>query len=244
MRSEFRRRHGSRSIINAAVLMGTLVVAFGFLSTVPMVAQNADLQERLAAAKQAAAENQQNLHHYQWTETARLTINGNQRPPRQNLCHYGPDGQVVKVPIGPTPEQSAGGRLKQRIAENKKAELKEYMQNVSTTLAMYVPPDPQRMQQAFQSGNVALSRDNGAVILVFTNYAEPGDRMTLAFDTSEKKITALNIETYMGTAKDKVALQVQMGTLPDGTSYPEQTVLNASAKGLTVTTTNSNYQKL
>lgn len=240
MRSELRSRRGSRSIINASVIM----VALEFLSTVPIVAQNANLQERLAAAKQAAAENQQSLRHYQWTETALLTINGNQRPPRQSLCHYGPDGQVVKVPMGPTPEQSAGGRLKQRIAENKKAEMKEYMQNVSATLAMYVPPDPQRMQQAFQSGNVALSRDNSAVNLVFTNYAEPGDRMTLAFDTSEKKITALNIETYMGAAKDKVTLQVQMGTLPDGTSYPARTVLNASAKGLTVITTNSNYQKL
>jgi hypothetical protein len=32
--------------------------------------------------------------------------------------------------------------------------------------------------------------------------------------------------------------------LPDGTNYAEQTILNASAKELAVTTTNSNYQKL
>jgi hypothetical protein len=41
-----------------------------------------------------------------------------------------------------------------------------------------------------------------------------------------------------------VTLQVQMGSLPDGTNYTEQTVLNATAKKLVVTTTNSNYQKL
>jgi hypothetical protein len=39
-------------------------------------------------------------------------------------------------------------------------------------------------------------------------------------------------------------LQVQMGSLPDGTNYAQQTVLNASAKQLVVTTTSFNYQSL
>ena len=80
--------------------------------------------------------------------------------------------------------------------------------------------------------------------MVFTNYAQPGDKMSLTFDTAAKKITTLSVDTYMGEEKDKVTLQVQMGSLPDGTNYAQQTVLNASAKNLTVTTTNSNYQRL
>jgi hypothetical protein len=36
----------------------------------------------------------------------------------------------------------------------------------------------------------------------------------------------------------------QMASLPDGTNYVQQTVLDATAKKLQVTTTNSNYQKL
>jgi hypothetical protein len=48
----------------------------------------------------------------------------------------------------------------------------------------------------------------------------------------------------MGQAKDAVTLQVQMVRQPDGTNYAERTVLNASAKELMVSTTNSNYQKL
>jgi hypothetical protein len=35
-----------------------------------------------------------------------------------------------------------------------------------------------------------------------------------------------------------------MASLPDATNYPQQTVLNATAKQLVVTTTNSDYQKL
>jgi hypothetical protein len=48
----------------------------------------------------------------------------------------------------------------------------------------------------------------------------------------------------MGEEKDVVTLRVQMSSLPDGTNYAQQTVLDATAKQLVVTTTNSNYQKM
>ena len=221
-----------------------IVFVLALLYTFPALPQNAELQQKLAAAKQAAAENKQRLLQYQWTETTQLTLKGDQKPPTQNSCRYGPDGQVQKTPIGPPPEQPHGGRMKEKIIEKKKEEMKDYMQDVKSVLAMYVPPDPQRMQQAYQAGNMALNPAPGAVNLVFTNYAQPGDKMTLTFDTAAKKITALSVDTYMGEAKDKVDLQVHMGSLPDGTNYAQQTVLNASAKQITVTTTNSDYQKL
>jgi predicted GNAT family acetyltransferase len=84
----------------------------------------------------------------------------------------------------------------------------------------------------------------GAVNLIFTDYAQPGDKMTLTFNTATKKISALKIDTYMGEEKDVVTLQVQMATLADGTSYESQSVLNATAKQLVVTTINSDYQKV
>lgn len=68
--------------------------------------------------------------------------------------------------------------------------------------------------------------------------------MTLTFDPAAKKVLSLSVNTYMGDAKDAVTLQVQMASLPDGTNYTQQTILNASAKQLVVTTTNANYQKL
>jgi hypothetical protein len=222
------------------MMLGALVLVSG-ISALP---QNTELQEKLAAVKQAAAANKQRLQQYQWVETTQLTLKGDQKPPTQNLCQYGPDGQVQKTPIGPPPQQPSGGRVKQRIVEKKKGEMQDYMQDVKSVLAMYVPPDPQRMQQAYQAGNAAVNPGPGGVNLVFTNYAQPGDQMTLTFDTTAKKITALSVNTYMGEAKDTVTLQVQMGSLPDGTNYAQQTVLNAAAKQLTVTTTNSNYQKL
>jgi hypothetical protein len=222
----------------------TMIGAISILAGVPLIAQNAVLQEKLAAVKQAAAENQQRLRQYQWVETTQLTLKGDAKPPSQKLCQYGPDGQVQKNAIGPPPEQPSGGRLKQRVIAKKKGEMSDYMDDVKAVLSLYVPPDPQKMQQAYQAGKVSLNPAGNVLNLIFTDYAQPGDRMTLAFDTNVKKIISLDVATYMGDAKDAVTLQVQMAPLPDGTSYAQQTVLSATAKQLVVTTTNANYQKL
>ena len=221
-----------------------ILCAVMLLATVPTLPQNPELQQKLAAVKQAAAENKQKLLQYQWVETTQLTLKGDAKPPTKNSCQYGPDGKVQKTAIGPPPEQPSGGRMKQRIIAKKKAEMKDYMQDVKIVLGKYVPPDPQKMQAAYQAGKVSLNPVPGNVNLVFTDYAQPGDKMTLTFDTTTKKITGLNINTYMGEEKDAVTLKVQMGSLPDGTSYEQQTVLDATAKKLVVTTTNSNYQKI
>jgi hypothetical protein len=217
-------------------------------ATVPTIAQTGapaggEMQQKLAAVKQSAAENQQKLHNYQWTETTQLNLKGEPKPPTQSMCQYGPDGTVQKTPIGPPPEPPSGGRMKQRVIKKKKEEMKDYMGQVKSLLAMYVPPDPQRMQQAFQSGKVSFHpAGEGVAQLVFKDYAQPGDQMTLSFNTAARKISSVNVNTYMDDPKDTVTLAVQMASLPDGTNYAQQTVLDATAKKLQVTTTNSNYQ--
>ncbi len=240
-------RRRIRSLGSLFVTIGSrllLIGAIALVAGVAAIAQNGELQQKIAAVKQSAAENKQRLRQYQWTETTQLTLKGDPKPATQKLCQYGPDGQVQKTPIGPPPEQPSGGRLKQRVIEKKKAEMVDYMDDVKAVLAMYVPPDPERMQQAYQAGKVSMNPAGGVVNLIFTDYAQPGDRMTLVFNPAIKKIISLSVNTYMGQAKDAVTLQVQMAGLPDGTSYAQQTILNATAKELVVTTTNSNYQKL
>jgi hypothetical protein len=227
------------------------IAAAVLAATVTAVAQTGgaaggELQQKMAAVKQSAAENQQKLHNYQWTETTQLTLKGEPKPPTQSMCQYGPDGTVQKTPMGPPPEQPSGGRLKKHMIEKKKGEMKDYMGQVKSLLAMYVPPDPQRIQQAFQAGKASLNpaAGEGVAQLVFKDYAQPGDQMTLSFNTAARKISSVNVNTYMDNPKDVVTLAVQMASLPDGTNYAQQTVLDATAKKLQVTTTNSNYQQL
>ena len=241
-------RHGKRRIANdritPAVGWWTTFVVLVLVAAPQVVAQNAALQQKVAAVKQAAAENKQRLRQYQWTETVQLTLKGEAKPPSTNLCRYGPDGQVQKTPISAPPPPPRGGRLKQKVIANKKAEMKEYMDDVKGLLALYLPPDPQRMEQAFQAGKVLLNPAGSMVNIILTDYAQPGNRMTIAFDEAAKKILSLNVDTYLGETKNVVTLNAQMGGLPDGTNYVQQTILKATAKHLVVNTTNSNYQKL
>jgi hypothetical protein len=240
-------KQGNRSVIAAVVPARRRLIMIGALAfavAIPTLAQSPELQQKLAAVKQVIAINKQSLQTYQWTETTQMTLDGDQKPPTQNLCQYGPDGQVQKTPIGPPPPPPSGGRLKQRVIEKKKAEMQDYMTDVKALLSQYVPPDPQKMQQAYGSGNAFLNPQGGLTNLVFKNYSQPGDQMTLTFDPSGPKVISLSVNTYMGQEKDAVTLQVQMAGLPDGTNYVQQTVLNATAKKLVVTTTSSNYQKM
>jgi len=236
------RTTNTGALFHAAVLLTAIV---------PAIAQTGgglagELQQKFAAVKQSVAENQQKLHQYQWTEMTQLTLKGDAKPPKTFQCQYGPDGTVQKTPVGAPPPEPSGGRMKQKIIEKKKEEMQDYMGQVKVLLAQYVPPDPQKMEQAFRAGNASLNPNPGeqAIGLVFKNYAQSGDQMTLSFDTATKKVSSLNVNTYMDDPKDVVTLAVQMASLPDGTNYVQQTVLDATAKKLQVTTTNSNYQKL
>ena len=134
--------------------------------------------------------------------------------------------------MGPPPEAPSGGRMKQRIVAKKKEEMQDYMGGVKKVIGMYVPPDPQRMQQALQAGKASLNGGGGTGVaqILVKDYAQPGDQMTISFDTAAKKISSLNVNTYMDDPKDTVTLAVRFATLPDGTNYVQQSILGATAK--------------
>ncbi len=237
------RTSNKRTLLIAVVVLAAIVPALAQTSG----GAGGELQQKIAVVKQSVAENQQRLHHYQWVETTQLTLNGEAKPPKQSMCQYGPDGTVQKTPMGPPPQPPSGRRrLKQRIIEKKTEEMQQYMGQVKNLLGMYVPPDPQKMGQAFQAGNASLNATPGAQVaeIVLKNYAQPSDQMTLSFNTAARKVSSVNVNTYMDDPKDTVTLTVQMASLPDGTNYVQQSVLGATAKKLQVTTTNSNYQPI
>ncbi len=226
---------------------GALVLVAAFVASVlPAAAQSSDAQAKAAALKQAVAANQQKLHQYQWTETTQLTLNGDAKPPSQSMCQYGPDGKVIKTPMSAPPPPPSGGRFKQRIVAKKTGEMQDYMGGVKTLLALYVPPDPNQIQQAIQAGKISISPSpgSGTTNIVFKDYALPGDQMSFTFNTEAHKLTALSVNTYMDNPKDVVTLAVSFASLADGTNFVQQSILNATAKKLVVTTTSTNYQPL
>lgn len=226
---------GIRSVMIAAVVL---------LASSVLLAQNPEMQQKLAVVKQTVAQNKAKLQQYQWIETSVLALKGDPKPPSQDLCQYGPNGQVQKTPIGAPPPPPSGGRMKKRIIEKKTDEMKDYLAQVKGLLSQYVPPDPQKMQQAYGAGNFSVNPVGGITNYIFKNYAQPGDQMIISFDPAKLMVNSLQVNTYLGATKDAVGLSVQMALLPDGTSHVQQSVLTVVAKDVVVTTTNSNYQKL
>jgi hypothetical protein len=203
------------------------------------------VQAKLAQVKQDAAANRAALGKYGWMETIQVAVNGEVKQTKQMSCRYGPDGKPACTPMGdqPPPQEQRG--LRGRIAEKKKEEFTDYMQQVKGLIGLYVPPDGARMQAAHSAGNLSLSKPDPAQAgLVFRNYAQPGDAMTLDVSMATHKLASLSVNTYLGAPSSPVTLNVQFAVLPDGTNYPAQEVVNAQAKGIVLTVTNGNYQKL
>jgi hypothetical protein len=236
--------------------IASLIFLSGFFSALVLLAMaspafsqgagvNPQLQEKVAALKKSVAMNQQALRAYTWTETRETIFKGETKSTKTSQCHYGPDGKVQKTLLSasqPPPQQRG---VKGRIIEKKKDEMQGYMERVASLIQRYVPPEASQMQASFQNGKAALQPSGeGIAMLVFRDYAKPGDTVTVAFDTAAKKVRGYDVNSYLDAPNDVVTLKVVFNSLPDGTNYAAQSVLDATAKQIQIRTTNSNYNKL
>ncbi len=212
--------------------------------TVPR-ADAQDLQQRLAAAKQAAAANQMALRSYTWLEKTEISLKGEVKATTVDSCRYGPDGKVQKTPVvQPPPPQKKRG-LKGRIVANKTEEMKEEMAATAALIQRYVPPDPGLMQVVMNAGTASLAQAGPAAIaLKFPGYAKAGDAVTFTFEKAVRTLRQIDVTTWLERPDKPVTLGVTMEALPDGTSHPASIVLRIADRKLEVRITRSNYQKL
>jgi hypothetical protein len=69
-----------------------------------------------------------------------------------------------------------------------------------------------------------------------------GDQVAFTFDTVAKKLTSYDVNTYLDDPKkDVVTLTNQFASLPGGTNYLAQTVLDATGKQIKITTINQGH---
>jgi hypothetical protein len=152
------------------------------------------------------------------------------------------------VELGNTPSSSGGGggRIKRHVVAKKKAEYQDYGEQIGSLAQQYAQPDPERLQQAFQLGNVTLGPAGvpGQVKMLISNYVKPNDKVTLIFNQQAKAIQSLQIATYLNNPTDAVNIGAQYSQLPDGTNHVANMQVNGVSKDLLVTMQNSNYQKI
>lgn len=239
--------HEPRPASRRLFVLAMLLTAAALRPAAAQQQQQGAMAEKLAAIKQNAAANQAALRQYTWSETTQVSLNGEVRSTRQSSCQYGPDGKPACTPVGDPSQQQQQqrGGLRGRIVAEKKEEMTEYMQQVKGVIGMYVPPRAENMEQSFRAGNASLAPMPGAgeTALTFKNYAQQGDSMALDFSMAARKLAGLQVNSWVGDPSSTMTMSVQFATLPDGTNYPAQVVVNVPGKGIQVTTTNSNYQK-
>lgn len=230
----------------SAVLAGTTVLAGTFFFISSAAAQNPQMEEKLMAIKQSMAKNKQALAQYSWTETETISIKGEVKDTKIYQVHMGPNGQPQKTEVSNQAAQSGGrqGRLKEHIVEKKKSEFQEYGEQIAALAKQYTTPDPDRLQQAKQQGNISLQPGSGTISLVIKSYVKPNDTVTMTINDQSKKLVSLNVSTYLNDPKNAVKISAQFAELPDGTNHVASTLVDGVSKQLTVQDQNSNYQKM
>jgi hypothetical protein len=116
------------------------------------------------------------------------------------------------------------------------------MQSAAALMHSYAPPDPAKLQEASQTGNLSVEpQPNQSVRLTFSNYNKPGDSLSIDVDLTDNRLLDANVSSYMDSQSDAVTLSATWGVLASGISYVSAITMNAPAKNITVNVVNSAY---
>lgn len=223
-----------------AVLSFALTIAAG---SAPVVAQQMSPQERVAELKASLAASQAALQQYEWIETTSVRLKGEEKSRQQKRCYHGADGKVQKVQENATPPPESKRGVRGKIAEAKKEELTDYMQQAVALVHQYLPPDPARIEASKNAGKLSIVPAGARVTLVFADYLKAGDRMSVEVDAANNRLLGIKVASYLDSPDDAVTLGVGLGALVDGSTYTERTQLDAPTKNLSIVVENSGYRK-
>lgn len=233
---------GNSAMKQTGLLLG-LVLAFGSLASTQTLSEQ--IQQKAAAAREAAARNQQALRAYSWIAKTELSVKGDVKNTKIESCQYGPDGKVQKTELTePPPEPKKRRGLRGRIVAKKTGEMKEELDSATALARSYVPPDPQKLQAVIAASRVSITPSPGVATLRFADYEKSGDMLTLVFDSDVKALRQLNVDTWLDEPDNKVTLTVSFESMPDGVNYAAETVLQIPKSQLEVRIDNSNYEKI
>jgi hypothetical protein len=226
---------------------GWAIVPFLFTGIcLAQMPQPEGLQKKMQQMQEAAAQNERQLHMYQWMESVTLTINGSQKPPKQSMVRFGQDGSLLKTPLGPPPQppQARGGPLRKMIMEKKIEEFEQETAEIRALTAQYLPMNNQAFQQALHTRRIDFEHngpDGNAIVI--HDYAKPGDELRIAINPATMHMQRIVVRSYFESPQDPYTASVDFSSLADGTTYPGLTTVNAPAKKISLSTVNANFSR-
>jgi hypothetical protein len=192
------------------------------------------------------AENTTKLKQYTYTQKTQVYLKGELRKTKLSQVHFDPTtGEKVVVPMDSSdaeqqPDEGRGGRLRARIVEKKRDEMKEYVERLVGLMHQYLPPNPDRIKAAMPHAQITPPADGSAKIAL-SDYLKPGDTETFSIGSESKRLDQIAIKSSLDD--DPVSFIVNFARLPDDTNYPSMTTIKSEAKGLEIRVTTSDYHK-
>ncbi len=95
---------------------GTAIAVLGMIGSACLLAQQPGgggfmanmIKQKLEAAKEAAAANREALRQYSWSETIKVSLNGELKTTKQMSCRNGADGKPQCTPTDSAPPAPPG----------------------------------------------------------------------------------------------------------------------------------------
>ena len=233
----------SKGVRGVVVVLGTSLV----------LAQGVFGQQKEQFA-QAQKENSVALKQYTWKSRTGIKMKGESKSVTLEQVRYDLDGKQQKTSIGEPPQQQAqesgrrgrrgGGRIKNKVIENKKEEFAELMKSLGQLVGSYAHMPPEKMQAFAQNATVAQGQgaSGDQVLIQGSNALVAGDTMSIWIDPASYGMRRIEIHTSF--EDNPVHFTGEFKALTDGPTYPARLKLEYPDKEVELTVEGYDYQKL
>lgn len=222
------------------LLIALLAALAGFA-----LAQQAPAPPQPPEVIQLMAKSLQSLPQYTFKQSTVMKLKGEVKSNTLNQVYFGPDGkpQTTQLSAPPPKQESSGGgrrgRVKEKIVENKKEDMQEFVQQLVKLSNSYLVLPKEKMQALAQTGQ--FSQDATGIQLAVHDFVQPGDKLVLTFDPATKRQRKAVATTTLDGGPVTVSADYQ--DLSDGLTYNAQTVISAPKKELELTMQTFEYVK-
>ena len=197
--------------------------------------------------------NAQALRQYSWKSRTELKLKGESKSVKLEQVRYDVNGKLQKTPLEGPPATAApapagrggrgGGRVKEKVIENKKEEFGEMMQGLGQLVASYgqMPPEKTQAFAASATKGRGEGEMQGTAQIQGRDVLQPGDSMTIWIDPATQMMRRVEIKTVYD--KKPATLIADYRAVPNGPTYMAHAVLTYPEKNVELTVDNSGYER-
>ncbi len=207
-------------------------------AALPLIAQTPDFAQ--AQRVNAAA-----LQQYEWKSRTEIQSDGETKRVQLALMRFDNHGDMQRTLLSSSPEPDLPTRgLRGMIAQKKKKEFKERIEELSTLARSYSELAPETMQRFMATATVTpeLTVQHKMVRIEGRSVLHSGDSMTVWIDAASRKQRRVEIQTYLD--KKLVRIVSEFQDLPQGgPTFVARSQVNYDGRELVIITENFDHAR-